>query len=87
MWQLGNNKCCFARVNNVLKKFDLTFDNTYSSNVNMFYSVNVKKLKITLQSDYISHWMSFINGNEKIVIGNKLRTYCLFKINYIFIFR
>ena len=78
MWQLGNNKCWLARVNNVLNKFYQTFDNY------MFYSVNVKKLKITLQSDCISHWKSFINGNEKIIIGNKLRTYCLFKINYIY---
>ena len=31
MWQLGNNKCWLARVNNVLNKFDQTFDN------NMFY--------------------------------------------------
>ena len=43
MWQLGNNKCWLARVNKVLNKFDQTFDN------NMFYFVNAKKLKITLQ--------------------------------------
>ena len=76
MWQLGNNECWLVRVNNVLNKFDKTFDRPN----NMFYSVNVKKLKITEQSYCISYWKSFINGNEKIVIGNKLRTYCLFKI-------
>ena len=79
MWQLGNNKCWLARVNKVLNKFDHIFDD------NMFYFVNAKKLKITLQSDYISQWKSFINGNEKIVTGNNLRTYCLFKSNYIII--
>ena len=65
-------------VNKVLNKFDQMFDS------NMFHCVNTKKFKITLQSDYISQWKSFINGNEKIVTGNKLRTYCLFKSNYIY---
>ena len=78
MWQLGNNKCWLARVNKVLNKFDQMFDS------NMFHCVNTKKFKKTLQSDYISQWKSFINGNEKIVTGNKLRTYCLFKSNYIY---
>ena len=78
MWQLGNNKCWLARVNKVLNKFDQMVDS------NMFHCVNTKKFKITLQSDYISQWKSFINGNEKIVTGNKLRTYCLFKSNYIY---
>ena len=78
MWQLGNNKCWLARVNKVLNKFDQMVDS------NMFHCVNTKKFKITLQSDYISQWKRFINGNEKIVTGNKLRTYCLFKSNYIY---
>ena len=80
MWQLGNNKYWLARVNNLLNKFYQTFDN------NMFYSVNVKKLKKTLQSYYISQWKSFINGNEKIVTGNKIRTYCLRVTIYIYIY-